>query len=120
MLQTPDMDGLLRADASLGERAGVVSLVLVLFEEMERRQRSGVFALAQNLSKKNQGRGKELDTKDVNKLFGWAIHSVRQLKQNESFQVRQAGGDRTQLEREIQFLKSMVWRKKGTAGQRPL
>ena len=87
------MEGLLRTDASLGERAGVVSLILVLVEEMERKQRAGVFALAQNLSKKNQGFGKEIDTKDVNKLFGWAIHSVRQLKQNESFRLRQDGGD---------------------------
>ena len=47
----------------------------------------------------------------MNKLFAWAIFSVRKLKQNESFKVRQAGGDRMQVEKEIGFLKSMVFRK---------
>ena len=60
MLQTQEMEGLLREDASLGERAGVVSLVLALVEEMERRQRAGVFALAQNPSPRIQRVGKQL------------------------------------------------------------
>ena len=41
-------------------------------------------------------------------IFGWEIFSVRQLKQNESFKLRQDGGNRAQTEEETQFLKSMV------------
>ena len=56
--------------------------------------------------------GKEkLWLKDVNKIFGWAIHSVRKKKQNQSFKVKEAGGDRAEIEAEIQLLKSMVFRK---------
>ena len=110
MLQDKDVHGLLPVGTSLNERMGFVSLILVLVEEIERRQRSGVVALAENIRRKKMG-DKLLNKKDVNKLFGWAIHSVRQKKQKESFKVKENGGDRTQLEKEIQFLKSMIFRK---------
>ena len=124
MLQTPDMDGILEEGTSLGERMGIVSLVLVLTEEMERRQRTGLCELLRRLRKKNmvgfalgekilKGDEDEDDRhrKDVNKLFGWAIFSVRKLKQNQSFQLKRDGGDDTLVEKEIQFLKSMTFRK---------
>ena len=69
MLQTPTMDGLLPTISSNGERVAVVSLILVLNEEMERKTRSGLADLTHKLQMKKKGETK-LGLKDVNKIFG--------------------------------------------------
>ena len=91
MLQTPTSNGLLPSVPSHGERAAVVALILILNDEMERKMRSGLADLTHKLQMKEKGEEK-LGMKDVNKIFGWAIHSVRKKKQNQSFQVKEAGG----------------------------
>ena len=110
MLREKDVGALLPVGKSLNERMGFVSLTLVLIEGIEGMQKTGVIALAENLRQWKVG-DRPLGRKDVNKLHGWAIHCVRQVKQNQSFKMRKDGGDRTQLENTVWFLVSVVFHK---------
>ena len=92
MLQTPTMNDLLLSEPSQGERAAVVSLILVLNELIEKKMRTGLAVTTNMLQVKEKGETK-LHLKDVNTIFGWAIKSVRDNKQSQSFKLRIGGGD---------------------------
>jgi hypothetical protein len=72
MLQDPLLDGIILGTVNEQERKCIVS-VIVLNEEMEKKQRRGLIKMAEIKKEKEGGKEKPLHVRDVNLMFGWAI-----------------------------------------------
>ena len=74
-----------------------------------RRLREGKRVGWLHLLRTSGSKGREANHLTIRMSINYLVDSVRKVKQNQSFKVRVSGGDRTKLEKEIQFLKSMVF-----------
>ena len=65
MLQTTTIDGIIDGNIPMQQRTGIVSVILVLNNEMQKKQRKGLIRYAENLSIQKEGEGKKLK---INKI----------------------------------------------------
>ena len=108
MLQTTTIDGIIDGNIPMQQRTGIVSVILVLNNEMQKKQRKGLIRYAENLSIQKEGEGKKLNVRDVNKIMGWAIFHLR-LKKIKMIRKMDEEDNKKgiQLRKEIDFLSSM-------------
>ena len=104
MLQTNEIDDIVPPNTTQEERTGIVSVVLVLIDEFEKKQRLGLIKYA-NLRKSRQGE-QEPHIWDVNKIVGWAIWSLRlnKIRKIRSYTDDEESERAIQLRKEINFL----------------
>eukprot|EP00536_Pseudo-nitzschia_multiseries_P008100 jgi/Psemu1/19586/gm1.19586_g len=92
MLQHRNMNGVISGTTSDEERRGIATIVLILNEEMKKKQRKGLVKYTESKMAKEQGKKKYLDVRDVNKILG--------IEEEES-------ENGLQLQKEIYFLSGM-------------
>ena len=81
MLETHNMDGLIASDTTNEVRMGVVAIVQVLNQEMNKRANTVLVAYEKEQRKqKNKTLEERLNSRDVNKIFGWSIYHLRKQK----------------------------------------
>ena len=106
MLQDPLLDGIITDSVNEQERKCIVSVVIILNEEMERKQRKGLIRMAET-RKKKEGTEKPLHVRDVNLMFGWAIFHLRLIKIREKIKEHVDNEKTEKLTNEIEFLSNM-------------
>ena len=107
MLQDPLLDGIILGTVNEHERKCIVSVIVILNEEMERKQRRGLIRMAEVRKEEEGGKEKPLHVRDVNLMFGWAIFHLRLIKIRKKREETVANEKTEKLQDEIDFLSNM-------------
>ena len=107
MLQDPLLDGIILGTVNEHERKCIVSLMVILNEEMEKKQRRGLIRMAERRKEEEGGKEKPLHVRDVNLMFGCAIFHLRLRKTQGKLEQTVANEKTEKLQDEIDFLSKM-------------